>query len=200
MAGSTRTSAPLSAAGSPDVRRSWLRSAPPSAVGGARIAPGAPRRIAARIDRIPVLPEVDEVEARPVASGHVQRAVRTELDRAHRMTRILLTPVLDEHLLGPRHHIAVRPETRQPPAHDATVVGRTGRGWTAVGGRRPRCPIAEQFRRSPRRACTGRRRTAGPGNSDRAACRADRGPRSCGRWSAGRRTPSGWCRRGRRTP
>ncbi len=42
VAGSTRSSAPSSDVGSPVVRRSWLRSAPPSAVGGVRVEPGPP--------------------------------------------------------------------------------------------------------------------------------------------------------------
>src|ERR671910_473572 len=44
VAGSTRMTAPSRVTGSPAVRRSWLRSAPPSAVGGlgAAPAPSAP--------------------------------------------------------------------------------------------------------------------------------------------------------------
>ena len=148
VTGSTRSTAPLSAAGSPDVRRSWLRSAPPSAVGGVRIAPEATRRIAARVDRIPVLPVVDEVEARPVAAGHVQRAVSTELERSHRMARVLLAPVLDQHLLGTRHHVAVGLEAREPPAHDAAIVGRT---------RRCRATVRCHAGRAPTRSCAADR-------------------------------------------
>src|SRR5215210_8135576 len=42
VAGSTRRMEPLKPTGSPPVRKSWLRSAPPSAVGGARVAPTPP--------------------------------------------------------------------------------------------------------------------------------------------------------------
>src|ERR671912_925859 len=42
VAGSTRMTAPSRVTGSPAVRRSWLRRAPPSAVGGVRVAPTPP--------------------------------------------------------------------------------------------------------------------------------------------------------------
>ena len=42
VAGLTRMMVPSRVTGSPAVRRSWLRSAPPSAVGGASVAPTPP--------------------------------------------------------------------------------------------------------------------------------------------------------------
>ena len=42
VAGSTRRIEPSKPTGSPLVRRSWVRSAPPSAVGGVRVVPAPP--------------------------------------------------------------------------------------------------------------------------------------------------------------
>ena len=108
VAGSTRTIEPLSPTGSPEVRRSWLRKR--AAFGGRRSEgrSDATGRIAARIQRVSVLSVVGEVEARTVAGARVERAVGTELDRPDRVARILLAPVLDQHLLGAGHHVARR--------------------------------------------------------------------------------------------
>ena len=70
-----------------EVRTSWLRSAPPSAVGGASTVAGTARRIAARVDGAAVLAVVGEVEARAVAAGHVQRPVGAERECADRVAR-----------------------------------------------------------------------------------------------------------------
>ena len=131
MAGSTRRIAPLRPTGSPVVRRSWLRSAPPSAVGG-NIAADASRRIAAGVDRRAVLPVVDEVEAGAVAAAHVEGAVGTERQAPDRVARVLLAPVLDQHLLGADHRVAGRLEPRQAAGDDAAVRGRAGRRRAAV--------------------------------------------------------------------
>ena len=75
VAGSTRMTEPSSRTGSPLVRRSWLRSAPPSAVGGEG-GPGAARRVPARVQRVAVLAPVDEVEARTVTGAGVHAPER----------------------------------------------------------------------------------------------------------------------------
>ena len=125
MAGSTRMIAPSRVTGSPGVRRSWLRSAPPSAVGGVN-ARHASRGVAAGIERRPVLPVIDEVEAGAVARAGVQGAVGPELNRAGGVARVLLTPVLDEHLLRSGHRVSRRLQPGQPPADDTAVRGRPG--------------------------------------------------------------------------
>ena len=94
----------------------------------------ATRRVAAGVERAAVLAVVDEVEAGSVAAAHVQGAVGAEVERADRVARILLAPVLDQHLLGPGHRVARGSEARDPPADDAPVVGRTRRAGTAVEG------------------------------------------------------------------
>ncbi len=119
--------------------------APQGAALGARRrhrAPDAPWRVAAGIDGIPVLPVVGEREARAVAGARVQRPVRAEVDGSYRVARVLLAPVLDQHLLRAGHDIAVRLESREPSADHAAVRGR-------AGGRRARVTPA---RRCARRA------------------------------------------------
>ncbi len=59
------------------------------------------------------------------------------------MARILLAPVLDQHLLGADHRVAGGREARQPPAHDAAVRGRPGRAGAAVE-RGARCAPARR--------------------------------------------------------
>ena len=127
-----------------------LRSAPPSAVGGvcvaADAAPAGRRRGCVGIARLPV---VDEVEARAVAAAHVERAVGAEGERADRVARELLAPVLDQHLLGAGHHVAGRLQAREPAADDAAVARRTRRQGSDVP---PVRPSAAASRRSPRRS------------------------------------------------
>ena len=94
------------------------------------------RRIAARVDgrraagAAAQLAVVGAVEARPVAAAHVERAVGPEGDRADRVARELLAPVVDQHLLGPgarrRRSTWIRDSralTTQP-----SVVGPGGEG------------------------------------------------------------------------
>ena len=140
MAGSTRRIAPSRPAGSPVVRRSWLRRAPPSAVGRRQHGADAARRIAARVDRRAVLPVVDEVEAGAVPAAHVERAVGTEGQAADRVARVLLAPVLDQHLLRADHHVAGRLEPREAAGDHAAVGRRAGRRRAAIRGPAHRPP------------------------------------------------------------
>ena len=71
------------------------------------------------------LPVVDLIEARAVAAGDVQHPVRAEGERADRVARKLLAPVVDEHGLGARRSI----EPGESAAH------ATSRGGGAVGAR-----------------------------------------------------------------
>ena len=129
VAGSTRMIEPSSVVGSLDVRRSWLRSEPPSALGGDHRAADTARRVTTGVDRVPVLPVVGEREAGSVAGTRVKRPVRAELDRSRRVARVLLAPVLDQHLLRAGHHVAARLESREASADHAAVGGRArGRG------------------------------------------------------------------------
>ncbi len=106
-----------------------------------QIRPRRPGRVPARVDRVAVLAPVCEVEARPVASAHVEGTVRAECELADGVTRVLLAPVLDEHLLGPVGN-AVRPErdSRQAAADHAAV---------SRGAWRSRAGIREDARRAP---------------------------------------------------
>ena len=98
VSGLTRRIAPSSeAVWAAGRRKVWARSAPPCAVGGVSV--GA-RRIAARVDRAAVLAVVGPVERRAVARADVEHAVGAEVERADRVARILLAPVLDQHGLG----------------------------------------------------------------------------------------------------
>ena len=126
VVGSTRMIEPSSVTGSPAVRRSWLRSAPPSE-----------RGIRAWVDRTAVLSPVDEIEAGAIACAGVQGAVRPELDRPGRVRGVLLAPVLDQHLLGAGHHVAGGLQAREAAAHDAAVRGR-GRAGSDSRPRRAR--------------------------------------------------------------
>src|SRR5215211_9485578 len=68
-----------------------------------------------------VLAVVDVVEARPVAAAHVERAVGAEAKSSERMTRELLAPAAQEHLLAARHRVARRGQPGQPTGDDAAV-------------------------------------------------------------------------------
>ena len=139
---------------------------------------------------------VDAGEARAVAAAHVERAVGAERQRADRVARELLAPVLDEDVLAARHDVAGGGETREASADDAAGGVRAGRVRAPVEGRARRAPARRRLRRAPRPACRGRRRTASPGSRGAAPGRAVRGPRSCGRWFADRRRSSVSARRG----
>ena len=145
-------------------------------------AADAARRIAARVERHAVLAVVDEVEARAVAAADVERAVGAEVDRADRVARELLAPVLDQHLLGPVHDVAATPSAAR-----AARRRRSRRPWRPAASARSvvrrSAPPAALCRRSARRACRGRRRTASREVRDAAPARAARDPRSCARWS-----------------
>ena len=83
---------------------SWLRRAPPSAVGGdIPSLGGSPHgffAVTIGFRRSAPLPVVDGVEARAVAAAHVQLLVGPEGQAPDRMARVLLAPVLDQHLFG----------------------------------------------------------------------------------------------------
>ena len=80
------------------------------------------------------LAEIAESEARPVAAAGVEIAVRPELDRPDRVTRKLLIPVLNQHLLV-ADRVAGDREFRHAAAdHAAAVVGRVTRRIRAVIG------------------------------------------------------------------
>ena len=137
----------VEAGGSPLVRRSWLRSAPPSAVGGVMRAADAARRVAARVERVAVLAVVGEVEARAVARADVERAVGAEGELADRVARVLLAPVLDQHL-SPSPFASQRarggPLTTQP----SPVGARRRRAGVAASAASPARCDAEARRRS----------------------------------------------------
>ncbi len=80
-----------------------------------------------------VLAVVGEREAGAVSTACVQHAVRSELDRADRVTGEHLTPVVDEHLLVDTR--TVRGQHRQPRTGLATLARRPGwrRTWVAGG-------------------------------------------------------------------
>ncbi len=200
MAGSTRRMAPSRLAGSPVVRTSWLRRAPPSAVGGDIDPPTPPGGSPHGLTRRAVLPIVDEVEAGAVAAAHVERAVGTEGQAPDRVARVLLAPVLDQHLLGADHR-----RCRTPAAARGGRRPRSRRrSRRAASGSRRRCrpptPTAARSRRWRRRRCRARRPTGSSGSSERAPGRAARDPRSCGPASGGRRTRSASCPTGCRRP
>ena len=112
-----------------------------AAFGGGRGQGGADpaRRVAARVERGTVLAPVGEVEAGPVAAGGVQGPVGPELQVAHRVARVLLAPVLDQHLLGTGHQVPGGGQARQPPRDHAAVAGgsRWGRARVGVAAGRP---------------------------------------------------------------
>ena len=113
-------------------------------------ADGAPGGITAGVDGIALLAVVGELEAGAVAGARIERAVGSEREGADRVARILLAPVLDQHLLRAAGQL------REPAAHHAAVPVGTRRG------RDSRRPTLAPCRRSRRRACTARTRTAGP--------------------------------------
>ncbi len=169
---------PSSVAGSPDVRRSWLRSAPPSAVGGVSTVRRHPagRRTGSRTA---VLPVVGEREARAVSAACVRAPVGAELDGPDGVARVLLAPVLDQYLLGAGHHVAGRLETREASADHAAVGGGPGRRRARVSPARRRARAS----RADGRTCRGRRRRGSSGSSGRAPSREARDPSSCARSS-----------------
>src|SRR5215218_7399366 len=65
VAGSTRMMLPSSETGSPPVRRSWLRSAPPSAVGGASVAPTPPGGSPQGLSGLPSWPQSAKLKLAP---------------------------------------------------------------------------------------------------------------------------------------
>ena len=63
-------------------------------------------RVAARVSRVAVLAPIGEVEARTLAPARVERPVGAEEERTDRVARVLLAPVVDEHLFGPGGDVA----------------------------------------------------------------------------------------------
>ena len=142
VAGSTRMTAPSSVVGSPGVRRSCARSAPPCRGRRSLRATDRNRGVPARVLRVPALAVVGRGEGGTVACARIQRAVGAEQDGTDRMGRVLLAPVVDEHLLGPGHDVARRLQARQPSADDAAVD---------VGSRRCRAGVVPDRRCVPDR-------------------------------------------------
>ena len=126
-----------------------------AALGGRRRQGGAhpTRRIPAGVDRAAVLAVVGEVEARPVAGAGVERAVGAELEAAHRVARVLLAPVLDQHLF------AAARQLREAAADHAAVTGRP---------RRARALVA------PARGCAADRGIVGVEHVDKRAAAGER--------------------------
>ena len=89
----------------PGVRvESQYRAAQPGRITGSAQILRAERaaligRVAARVSPLSV---VDDLMVRAFARAEVQRAVRAEPQRAHRMARELLAPVVDQYVLGCR--------------------------------------------------------------------------------------------------
>ena len=155
---------------------------------GRRRREGRPRParwVTAGVDRVPVLPVVVEVPGRAVAAGHVQVSVGAEVHPSAGVARVLHAPVLDQHLLRARHHVAVGGQPGHPAAHDAAVARAAGRVGAGVAP--PRAPC----RRSRRRARSARTHRAGPGSSGAASSPRGRGPSSRAPSCAGRRTSVG---------
>ena len=65
VAGSTRRIAPSRLTGSPVVRMSWLRSAPPSAVGGVSVAPTPPGGSPHGLSGLPSWPQSAKLKLAP---------------------------------------------------------------------------------------------------------------------------------------
>ena len=152
------------------------------------VPPTAARRIAARVaaGRCPVWPVVDEGEARAVAGAHVERAVGAEDEAADRVAGELLAPVLEQHLLGAGRARCRRRAAARAAPRRRSRRGRARRIGAAVGRPAERCPTAAACRRSRRRACRARRRTASPGSSGSSA--RPRRPRSQKLWTLVRRS------------
>ncbi len=149
VSGLTRMIVPSRPTGSPAVRRSWLRSEPPSAVGEVSAVPAAPggsphgfTGVGVRRSGPTVLTVVGGVEVRAVARRQVEGPFRTEHQAADRMARELLAPILDEDVLGTGHDATDRGQLGQPPRDD-TTVGR--------GPRRIRASVVGRGRRVGRR-------------------------------------------------
>src|SRR6185437_16758765 len=76
------------------------------------------RRIAARVERAPVLSVVDEVEARSIAAADVEHPVAAELKRSDRVARVLLAPVGQQDVFAARGDVAGRSQPRDPAGDD----------------------------------------------------------------------------------
>ena len=178
-----RSTVPSSVAGSPVVRRSWLRSAPPSAVGGVSAAADTAGRVAARVERVAVLAVVGEVEARAVAAADVERTVGAERERRRSSgSGTAGTSPRSSTLLAARSStLPLAVSAGEAAADDAAVAGRAGRVRARVGGtpgvphRGAVPPIVA------RRRCRGRRRTASSGSSGASAMPSS--PRSQKLWT-----------------
>ena len=90
------------------------------------------RRVSARVARNPVLPPVGDVVVRALTRADVQRTVGAERQRSERVARVLLAPVLDQHLLE------AAAQARQPACDDAAVLHRARRRRALVTPARER--------------------------------------------------------------
>jgi hypothetical protein len=87
--------------------------------------------LAAGIQRAPVLAPIREVEARAVTARDVEGSVGAEGERAHRVTRVLLAPIVDQDLLRAGHGVSVCGQARETAADDAPVARRAR--WVRTG-------------------------------------------------------------------
>ncbi len=140
VAGSIRRMEPFSRRASPAGRRGlWLRSAPPSAVGLVSGVPtgkgGSPQGLAGvgLPSASAELAPVGVVEAGAVAAADVEIAVLAEVERAGRVARELLAPVVDERRLAGRPVRADGGQAAEAAADHAAVGRGAGRRWTGVG-------------------------------------------------------------------
>ena len=120
-------------------RRPQVLAAQCAALGVRRRRVGAGVRVVAWVHRIPVLAPVGEVERGAVAARRIEGARGVHLQRADRVARVLLAPVLDQDVLV---HAPTRlgNQAREPAAHDAAVARRPRRVRAGVGevvARRP---------------------------------------------------------------
>ena len=101
------------------------------------------------------------VEVRSFAAGQVEVSVGAESERPDRMARKLLTPILDQDLLGGRPVGADRGQSRQMSADHAAVRRRTGGSRGRDRRCRRRVPIWARSADRARRSSRGRRRDVG---------------------------------------
>ena len=156
MSGFTRRIAPSSVAGSELVRRSWLRNAPPSALGGDSAAPIPPERIPARVQRAAVLAPVGEVETRPTCPRHIQLPIGTKPGAPIEWLGYCWHQSLINTCSGPWQKFPRRRQPREaaidhPPIPPA-APGGSGHPSPHVGG----------TRRSPHRRCRGHKHIRPP--------------------------------------
>ncbi len=108
--------------------------AQPAALGGRGGEHVADRagRVAAGVRRGPGVAVVPECRGGAVATGEVEIAVGAEGEPAAGVDRVLLAPVLDQHLLRAGHRLAGDPQPRDATARDAVLVEAQGSPRAAV--------------------------------------------------------------------